>query len=59
MIAYFGAPASIDPAISYDYAGPALMRATYSHLVQLDGPSTVKIVGDLATHWTTNATNTL
>jgi peptide/nickel transport system substrate-binding protein len=54
-----GPPASIDPAISYDFTGPATVRILYEGLVHMQGTSTTTIEGVLATSWTSNANKTL
>lgn len=59
VIAYWGAPASIDPAISYDFAGPAILRNVYEGLVRLKGSSTTIVEGALATSWSANPQRTL
>jgi peptide/nickel transport system substrate-binding protein len=58
-VAYYGGPASIDPAVSYDYAGPAMMHALYESLVRMRGSSTTAIEGALATSWDINPQETV
>lgn len=59
VMAYGSAPFSIDPAISYDYAGPAIMRTIYEPLVRMQGTSLTNLEGDLATSWSSNAQKTV
>src|SRR5437773_10261423 len=54
-VAYDAAPASVDPAIAYDGAGPLVLRAAYEALVRMKGTSTTDIEGVLATSWTSDA----
>ncbi|HWE63514.1 MAG TPA: ABC transporter substrate-binding protein, partial [Chloroflexota bacterium] len=59
VMAYGSAPFSIDPAISYDYAGPAIMRTIYEPLVRMQGSSLTNLEGVLATSWSANAGKTV
>ena len=54
-----GSPATLDPAISYDYASPPIIRPTYEGLVAMKGTSSTEIAGVLATSWTTNPQRTI
>ena len=58
-IAYPAMPATLDPAIAYDAAGPTVLRGLYDSLVTLDGASATKVIGNLAERWTSNATKTV
>ncbi len=59
VLAYYGSPATIDPAIAYDYAGPPVVRGAYDRLVHMKGTSTSELEGDLATRWSSNAQKTV
>src|SRR5450755_3515914 len=59
VVAYYGEPSSIDPHISYDYAGPAMMHTLYEGLVREKGTSTTQIEGVLAQSWSSNAAKTV
>ena len=55
FVAYYAAPQTLEPAAAYDGAGPAVLRGLYDSLVTLQGGSITRIVGDLATSWTSSA----
>ena len=57
-IAYPLTPQTLDPAIFYDFGGPAVARNCYDTLLTLQG-SGDKVVGDLATSWSSNASKTV
>ena len=59
VLVYAGAPATLDPAVAYDNAGPATLRDLYQGLVGLHGTSPNKVEGLLATSWSTNAAKTV
>jgi len=56
-IAYPFAPASLDPAVSQDF--PVVQRGAYSSLVTLDGNNPTRVVGDVATTWTSSRDKTI
>ena len=58
-LAYDAAPASIDPAVAYDGAGPLVLRAPYEALVRMKGTSTTDIEGVLATSWSSDPRKTI
>ena len=55
VVAYPGAPQSTDPSLAYDNTGAAVLRGIYESLVAMDGTSTTKVKGVLATSWSANA----
>ncbi len=57
-VAYPLTPQTLDPAIMYDFGGPAVARNCYDTLLTLEGSGT-KVVGDLATSWSSNASKTI
>jgi peptide/nickel transport system substrate-binding protein len=52
VVAYPGAPDTLDPALAYSNQDAAVLRGMYESLVRMKGTSTTQVEGVLATSWT-------
>lgn len=55
VLAIYGEPTTLDPAVSYTIRGWLVLRNTYDRLMDYDGADTTKFVPRLATHWDVSA----